>query len=90
MPTVAEQGVPGFDTAVWWGFLGPKGMDPALVAKIQTGHRRGAQGSERWSTISRRPASFAIGSTPQEFDAYMRAEADKWGPVLKAANIKLQ
>jgi tripartite-type tricarboxylate transporter receptor subunit TctC len=32
----------------------------------------------------------AVGSSPREFDAYMQAEATKWEPVLKAANIKMQ
>jgi tripartite-type tricarboxylate transporter receptor subunit TctC len=38
----------------------------------------------------KKTGSFPVGSTAKEFDAYMRSEADKWGPVLKAANIKLQ
>jgi tripartite-type tricarboxylate transporter receptor subunit TctC len=89
VPTVAEQGVPGFDTAVWWGFLGPKGMDPALVAKIQ-GDIAAALKDEAVVSYLKKTGSFAIGSKPAEFEAFMRAEAEKWGPVLKAANIKLQ
>jgi tripartite-type tricarboxylate transporter receptor subunit TctC len=34
--------------------------------------------------------SVPVGSTPQAFEAFMRAEADKWGPVIKAANIKVE
>jgi tripartite-type tricarboxylate transporter receptor subunit TctC len=34
--------------------------------------------------------SVTVGSSPKDFEAYMRAEADKWGPVVKAANITLQ
>jgi tripartite-type tricarboxylate transporter receptor subunit TctC len=89
VPTVAEQGVPGFDTAVWWGFLGPKGMDPALVAKIQQ-DMAAALKDEAVVAYLKKTGSFAVGSKPAEFEAYMRAEAEKWGPVLKAANIKLQ
>jgi len=86
--TVAEQGVSGFDTAVWWGFLGPKGMDAALVDKIQ----KDVAAALKDPTVVdylKKTGSFAVGSTAREFDAYMRAEADKWGPVLKAADIKL-
>jgi tripartite-type tricarboxylate transporter receptor subunit TctC len=86
--TVAEQGVPGFDTAVWWGFLGPKGMDAALVDKIQKDVATALQDPTVVGYL-KKTGSFPVGSTAKEFDAYMRAEADKWGPVLKAANIKL-
>jgi tripartite-type tricarboxylate transporter receptor subunit TctC len=89
VPTVAEQGVPGFDTAVWWGLLGPKGMDPALVAKIQ---KDVAEALKDPTVVDylKKTGSFPIGSTPAEFEAYMRQEVEKWGPVIKAANIKLQ
>ncbi|RAI39838.1 Bug family tripartite tricarboxylate transporter substrate binding protein [Rhodoplanes roseus] len=88
VPSVAEQGVPGFDTAVWWGLLGPKGMDPALVDKIQKDVAVALKDPVVVDYL-KKTGSFAIGSTPKEFDAYMRAEAEKWGPVIKAANIKL-
>lgn len=89
VPTVAEQGVPGFDTAVWWGLLGPKGMDPALVAKIQ---KDVAEALKDPSVVAylKKTGSVAVGSTPKEFEAYMKAEAEKWGPVIKAANIQLK
>jgi tripartite-type tricarboxylate transporter receptor subunit TctC len=89
VPTVAEQGVPGFDTAVWWGFLGPKGMDSALVAKIQADIAATLKDPAVLDYLTKTGA-FPVGSKPAEFDAYMHAEADKWGPVLKEANIKLQ
>lgn len=89
VPTVAEQGVPGFDTAVWWGFLGPKGMDPALVAKIQK-DVAAALTDPAVVDYLKMTGSFPVGSTPAEFEAYMRQEVEKWGPVIKAANIKLQ
>lgn len=88
VPTVAEQGVPGFDTSVWWGYLGPKGMDPALVAKIQTDIAAALKDPAVVAYL-KKTGAVPVGSTPKDFDAFMRAEADKWGPVLKAANIKM-
>jgi tripartite-type tricarboxylate transporter receptor subunit TctC len=64
-------------------------MDPALVSKIQT-DIAAALKDPAVAEYLKKTGSFAIGSTPAEFDAYMHAEADKWGPVLKAANIKMQ
>ena len=89
VPTVAESGVPGYETSVWWGFLGPAGMAPELVAKIN---------ADLLTTL-RDPAVLAafdklgavpVGSSPQDFDAHMRAEAVKWGPILKQANIRVE
>jgi tripartite-type tricarboxylate transporter receptor subunit TctC len=89
VPTVAEQGVAGFDTSVWWGYLGPKGMDPALVAKIQTDIAAALKDPTVVAYL-KKSGAVPVGSTPKEFDTYMRSEADRWGPVLKAANIKLK
>ncbi|NVO14655.1 MAG: tripartite tricarboxylate transporter substrate binding protein [Rhodoplanes sp.] len=89
VPTVAEQGVPGYDAAVWWGFLGPAGLPAPIVEKLQQDIAAALKDpavKERLDSIGAIP----VGSTAKEFDAYMRAEADKWGPILKAADIKVQ
>lgn len=89
VPTVAEQGVAGYATGNWFGFLGPKGMDPALVAKIQKDVAVALKDPMVVDYL-KKVGSVPVGSTPEAFEAFMRAEADKWGPVIKAANIKLQ
>jgi tripartite-type tricarboxylate transporter receptor subunit TctC len=89
VPTVAESGVPGYETSVWWGFLGPAGMAPELVAKINADLRTTLKDPVVLAAFDKLGAT-PVGSSPQEFDAYMRAEAAKWGPVLKQANIKIQ
>lgn len=89
VPTVAEQGVPGYDTAVWWGFLGQAGMQPDIVAKIHEALVEALRDPAVLSYMTK-TGSVAIGSSPKEFDAFMRSEANKWGPILKAANISVQ
>jgi tripartite-type tricarboxylate transporter receptor subunit TctC len=89
VPTVAESGVPGYETSVWWGFLGPAGMAPELVAKINADLRTTLKDPVVLAAFDKLGAT-PVGSSPQEFDAYMRAEAAKWGPVLQQANIKIQ
>lgn len=89
VPTVAEQGVPEYDAAVWWGFLGPAGMPADLVDRL---HRdlvaalRTPAVVERLRGLGAEP----VGSSPAEFAAYMHAEADRWEPILRDANIKMQ
>ncbi|MFD2183913.1 tripartite tricarboxylate transporter substrate binding protein [Rhodoplanes azumiensis] len=89
VPTVAEAGVVGFDTAVWWGLLGPKGMNPALVEKIQQ-DIAAALKDPTVEAYLKKTGSVAVGSTPAAFSAFMKTEADKWGPVIKAAKIELK
>ncbi len=89
VPTVAESGVPGYDVSVWWGFLGPAKMPPELVSKIRTDLKASLQDPNVQKTLEQIGAT-PIGSTPSEFDAFMHAEAVKWKPVLKAANIRAQ
>jgi tripartite-type tricarboxylate transporter receptor subunit TctC len=89
VPTVAESGVPGYDVSVWWGFLGPAKMPPEIVAKLEADLKTALQDPGVLSTLDKIGAT-AVGSSAKEFDAYMHAEATKWKPVLKAANIRAQ
>lgn len=89
VPTVAESGVPGYDVSVWWGVLGPAKMPPEVVAKLEADLKTALQDQSVLSTLAKIGAT-PVGSTPKDFDAYMHAEATKWEPVLKAANIRAQ
>jgi tripartite-type tricarboxylate transporter receptor subunit TctC len=89
VPTVAEAGVPGYETSVWWGFLGPAGMTPELVAKINADLQIALKDPAVLAAFDKLGAT-PVGSSPQEFDAFMRAEAAKWGPILKQANIRVE
>jgi len=87
VPTIAEAGVPGYDTGVWWGVLAPAGISDAVKAKL------GNDCAEAVKTpaVTRRLAELgatAAGSTPQEFADFIQAEYEKWGPVIQAAGIK--
>jgi tripartite-type tricarboxylate transporter receptor subunit TctC len=89
VPTVAEEGVPGYDTAVWWGVLAPAGMPAELTAKIQHDLSEALRDPAVLAYLKKTGAT-PVGSTPQDFAAMMHAEADKWGPVIKAANIRAE
>jgi tripartite-type tricarboxylate transporter receptor subunit TctC len=87
--TVAESGVPGYDVSVWWGFLGPAHMAPEIVAKLETDLKSALQDPNVLMTLEKIGAT-PVGSGSKDFEAYMHAEAAKWEPVLKAANIRAQ
>jgi tripartite-type tricarboxylate transporter receptor subunit TctC len=88
VPSMAET-VPGYDTEVWWGLLGPAGMPPDLVAKLSRDFVAALNTDSVRQRLTKLGAS-PIGSSPQQFDARIRADYDKWGPIIKAAGMKAE
>src|ERR1700704_6498600 len=89
VPTIAEAGVAGYDTGVWWGLLGPAGMPAHVVAQLSRDFIAALKApavKDRLNTLGAAP----IGSSPKEFDAVIRADYEKWGPIIKAAGIKAE
>jgi tripartite-type tricarboxylate transporter receptor subunit TctC len=86
VPTIAESGLPGFDTGVWWGVLGPVGLAADVKAKLAKDCSE-AVGSATVKARLLQLGATPIGSTPAEFAALIRADYDKWGPIIKAAGI---
>jgi tripartite-type tricarboxylate transporter receptor subunit TctC len=89
VPTIAESGVPGYDVSVWWGFLGPARMAPEIVAKLEADLKSALRDPNVQMTLEKIGAT-PVGSGSKDFKAFMHAEAAKWEPVLKAANIRAQ
>ena len=89
VPTMAEAGLPGYDCGVWWALMGPAGMPADVVAKIARDTTAALQTQafkDRLTTVGATPR----GSSPRELDALIRAEYDKWGPIIKSAGIKAE
>jgi tripartite-type tricarboxylate transporter receptor subunit TctC len=87
VPTIAEVGLPGFDTGVWWGLLGPAGLPPDIKAKLA----KDCADAVNTPTVKARLLALGatpIGSTPEQFAALIRADYEKWGPIIKAAGIR--
>jgi tripartite-type tricarboxylate transporter receptor subunit TctC len=88
VPSVAET-MPGYDTEVWWGLLGPAGMSRDLVEKLSHDFVAALNTEAVKERLTRLGAS-PIGSSPQQFDAKIRADYRKWGPIIEAAGIKAE
>ena len=87
VPTIAESGLPGYDTGVWWGMMAPAGLPPAVAAKLH----QDLVAALRTDAVKERLVGLGallVGSTPQEFAALIKSDYDTWGPVIKAAGIK--
>ncbi|OWT71448.1 MULTISPECIES: tripartite tricarboxylate transporter substrate binding protein [unclassified Achromobacter] len=89
VPTVAESGYPGFETDVWFGLFAVAGTPPAIVQKIADDSRKAMADPQRRKMLT--DVGFEIiTSSPADFARYARAESEKWGAVIKAANIKME
>ena len=88
VPSMAET-VPGYDTEVWWGLLGPAGMPPDLVAKLSHDFVAALNTDPVKERLAKLGAS-PIGSSPKQFDAKIHADYEKWGPIIKAAGMKAE
>jgi tripartite-type tricarboxylate transporter receptor subunit TctC len=86
-PTVAEAGVPGFDVASWYGFFFPAKTPPDIVRKLQADTVAVLAEPAIRDKLEQLGVGI-IGSTPDELAAQVRLEAERWGPVIKAAGIK--
>ena len=88
VPSMSEE-VPGYDTEVWWGLLGPGGMPRELIAKLSHDFVAALNTEavkERLTKLGATP----IGSSPEAFNAKIHADYEKWGPIIKAASIKAE
>jgi tripartite-type tricarboxylate transporter receptor subunit TctC len=88
VPSMSET-VPGYDTEVWWGLLGPAGMPADVLAKLSHDFVAALNTEVVKERLTKLGAS-PIGSSPQAFDAKIHADYDKWGPIITAAGIKAE
>ncbi len=80
--------IPGFDVSVWHGIVAPAGMEPALVARINGIFNQVLQDPTVRAALTGAQAADIVGGTPQQFDAFIKAELKRWPEVVKAAGIK--
>ncbi|WP_024507220.1 tripartite tricarboxylate transporter substrate binding protein [Bradyrhizobium sp. ARR65] len=88
VPSIGET-VPGYDTEVWWGLLGRGGMPRDLVEKLNKDFVA-ALNTEAVKERLNKLGAYAIGSSPKAFDTKIRADYEKWGPIIRAAGIRAE
>src|SRR5215211_1697222 len=88
VPSMSEA-VPGYDTEVWWGLLGPGGMPADLVAKLSKDFVA-ALNTDAVQERLKKLGSLPIGSSPRQFDAKIHTDFEKWGPIINAAGMKAE
>ena len=87
VPTTAEAGVPGLEAVVWNGIFVPAGTPQGVVHALHRELVRAYNAPEIREQL-RAGGSYAAADTPEEFAAFVRAEKEKWGRVIREAGIK--
>jgi tripartite-type tricarboxylate transporter receptor subunit TctC len=88
LPTVAET-VPGFEVSPWWGLSAPAGTPPAIVRRLHKETIRALNAPDVRKLLESLGAEI-LGTTPEQYAAFIRSEIEKWGQVIKAAGIASQ
>jgi tripartite-type tricarboxylate transporter receptor subunit TctC len=89
LPTVAESGLPGFESIQWWAISGPVGLPAKIAARLNAELNRALRGDDLKKRLAAEGAE-AAGGTPQELAAYIKADYEKWGQVIRRAGIKAE
>jgi tripartite-type tricarboxylate transporter receptor subunit TctC len=89
VPTIAEGGMPGYEVSGWYGIVGPAGLPPAIVGRLNKEINGWLQDPEARRQLSNQGAEPRAAS-PEEFGQAMASDLKKWAKVVAAAGIKIQ
>ena len=88
LPTVAEAGVPGYETPTWSGVIAPAGVPRPIIDRLNAGINKAIESQtfrDRFASIGDEPA----GGTPEEFAEVIRKDSAKWADVIRRAGARL-
>jgi tripartite-type tricarboxylate transporter receptor subunit TctC len=89
LPTIAEAGLPGFDTSGWFGLLAPAGTPHEIIERLAVASNAAVKSPDVVMALA--PQGFEMeGGTPKEFAAFIGDDLAKWSRVAAAAGIKRQ
>jgi tripartite-type tricarboxylate transporter receptor subunit TctC len=87
LPTLSESGLPGFDTAIWYGFLAPKGTSPQILKLVADGLVEAGENADVKAQLDRNGAE-PLSITLDKFGAFIAEDIKKWRTVVEFAQIK--
>ena len=88
IPTIAESGLPGFNSYIWFGLLGPRGMDPKVVETLNAAVRKVLEMPEVAGKLTGAGNTVRVESAEQ-FRATVKADRARWAQVVKQAGVTL-
>jgi len=88
LPTLAESGLPGYESSTWFGLVGPAKLPRDIVAKLNAAIVKGLTHPEFRERLLSQGIE-PIGNSPEEFAQLIRSELPKWGRIVRIAGAKL-
>jgi tripartite-type tricarboxylate transporter receptor subunit TctC len=89
LPTIAQAGVPGFESTLWYGMLAPAGTPLPIVSRLHAILTRALQSADMQARFAAE-GSEPVGSTPQAFHEFIKTEIERWAAVVKASGMKAE
>jgi tripartite-type tricarboxylate transporter receptor subunit TctC len=89
VPTIAEAGVPGYESTIWLGIMAPAGTPKAIVDKLNAEINKAINRPEVKEAWDKQGAAPLV-MTPAEFETYLHKDIEKWANVVKASGIKAE
>ena len=89
IPTLHESGLAGFDTTQWLGILAPKGTPAEIISRVQVETAKALAQPEVKERLAQ-AALLAVGGTPREFEALIRADLERWTAIAKELKLEPQ
>ena len=86
LPTIAESGYPGFDVRLWIGLTAPAGTPQDIIKKLEDANRKALESPEIQKALAAQGFAPMLG-TAEDFDAFYRAERDKWAKVISETGM---
>jgi len=86
LPTIAET-LPGYSASGWYGLLAPSATPKPVITRLHTEAVKALRNPEVLERLSSQGAE-PVGSSPEEFTAFIRSEITKWANLVKAANMR--
>jgi tripartite-type tricarboxylate transporter receptor subunit TctC len=87
VPTVAEAGVPGYETVIWLGILAPSGTPKAIVERLNAEITKATAAPEMKDAWAKQGAT-ALAMTTEEFSRYLREDIEKWARIVRISGAK--
>ena len=88
-PTIAEQGVKGFDVSVFFGIVAPAATPPKVVAKLNSAFAAALQKPELARMLAEQGLEMAASTDPENLRSFMTSETAKWQAVVKSSGAQL-
>ena len=87
VPTVAESGLPGFESSSWYGFVAPANLPKDILAKLNAEIVKALKSPSIAEALDK-AGVVVVAGTPEAFATHIKEEVAKAGKIIKAANIK--